>query len=90
MYVLKIVDASKLPLNRALLFLKTKPFMSCHSNTFLADSDLHARIAILLVQMMLLKLEFRRAVRAATVKINGLANSLKSAKLLFVCLFVFS
>ena len=64
--------------------------MLCNSNAFLANSDLHARITIFLVQMMLLKLEFRRAVRAATVKINSLANSLKSAKRLFVCFIVFS
>ena len=64
--------------------------MLCNSNTFLANSDLHARITIFLVQMMLLKLEFRRAVRGATVKINSLANSLKSAKRLFVCFIVFS
>ena len=60
--------------------------MSCNSNTFLANSDLHPRKTIFLVQMMLLKLEFRRAVRAATVKINSLANSLKSFEA-FVCLF---
>ena len=64
--------------------------MLCNSNAFLANSDLHERLTIFVVQMTLLKLKFRKAVRAATVKINCLANSLKSAKLLFVCLFVFS